>query len=1100
MTSRALILLMLLTSLATAQPLIVPDATILNLDDIGLYGVGYAYRGQPEREFPIGWSGSFDDQTGVACEPQGVQKGKAALLLHCPWRNGTGVAFQQFQFQLPKASRILLRGATAMRSDSVGRSDGVTFSVYTNGSLALQYHQTNDLWRLFEFDLTSLAGSRLAVRFAVDPGPKGNSAFDFALWGDRHLVLEGFTAPSVSHPAPRPLALSNVWSAANGEVAPRDGFGGTTSVQFSDRLVRFRYKGPGGTLTYAWSAPQSTNGPLFGDLTLTAQMDGDGARTIPLAGESRLSWTAKAILQTNFFEITNNGAILRQQFQLGTARPAVTTVGQLVGKSLVLSITCDQPLVETFDGGGWGPVLRRRRVTVPYLPAPAYYLPHENLFVSAFLDWTASGAASHHGTRAYYQPLTDGSRNPLRERLIFSAAWHQAEVFPNLPNPPSPYRAQLADKVVLDIWGGNFRTVADHLETLADYGITNCIALIHVWQRSGYDNALPAHIPANARQGGDEGMSHLVATASRLGMTAALHENYVDYYPNYEGFDTNDIALDSRGNLVKAWYNEGTKIQSFGVKPGAILRLAAAQSPEIHRRYGTAANYLDVHSAVPPWFHVDFRAREAGSGRFERVWDVHRRLFAYERATHGGPVFGEGNAHAYWSGCLDGVEAQFGTGWPDKQGMTAPLHVDFDLLKIHPLQFNHGMGYYERWWPEDASAKWRGSVPLVVLDQYRVQEIAYGHAGFLGGILYSRIPYAWLEYHLMSPLTARYGEPRPIEIAYFQDGRWLDPTAAAKAETSRDRVRISYDSGLTITANGSTNRFALKDWVLPPFGWVAQTPGFRAGTVLRQDVATDFADSGDSLFVNARNVLDWKLSDVRRVRPSVAAFERISARSFRVTYQWDAQEKLPKGLSCFVHFAQGDSIRFQQDHAPWPPTAGWQTGQVVRDGPFDVNIPKEIPDGDYDWLIGLFDPVEGGRINLTGPDAGQSRIRLGTLRLAGNGNEVTFVANTATGQADHSAVFLANLNQAGAVINFGDVRTDGSAWVRRQGQQWVLKTWPRDRAFVLEFSGARFGTPAVVRCDDGRGGTVAPVVQGDRWRLPLTGAREYRWVVKPEKD
>ena len=239
---------------------------------------------------------------------------------------------------------------------------------------------------------------------------------------------------------------------------------------------------------------------------------------------------------------------------------------------------------------------------------------------------------------------------------------------------------------MLDIWGGTFANIAGNLTNLASYGITNCVAIIHDWQRSGYDNALPMHYPANASYGGDVGMSNLVATGTSLGIRCALHENYVDYYPNYDFYNTNDIALDSAGNLQLAWYNPGTHIQSFAEKPNAILRLAATQSPEIHRRYATQANYLDVHSAVPPWFHVDQRAGETGAGQFSRVWDIHRQLWAYERDTHTGPVFGEGNNHWYWSGCLDGVEAQFGSGWPGNGGFTAPLAVDFDLLKIHPLQ------------------------------------------------------------------------------------------------------------------------------------------------------------------------------------------------------------------------------------------------------------------------------------------------------------------------------------------------------------------------------------------------------------------------------
>ena len=71
-------------------------------------------------------------------------------------------------------------------------------------------------------------------------------------------------------------------------------------------------------------------------------------------------------------------------------------------------------------------------------------------------------------------------------------------MLPNPPNPPSPWRDFLANKIVLDIWGGTFTNIAANLSRLAGYGITNCVALIHDWQRSGYDNALPMHYPANA--------------------------------------------------------------------------------------------------------------------------------------------------------------------------------------------------------------------------------------------------------------------------------------------------------------------------------------------------------------------------------------------------------------------------------------------------------------------------------------------------------------------------------------------------------------------------------------------------------------------------
>ena len=79
-------LALVLASAASAEirepaPLIEPDAGLLRLDDIGMYAVGYAYRGQPEQSFPKGWSGGFDDVTGVALQSGAVQNGRLTCLL-----------------------------------------------------------------------------------------------------------------------------------------------------------------------------------------------------------------------------------------------------------------------------------------------------------------------------------------------------------------------------------------------------------------------------------------------------------------------------------------------------------------------------------------------------------------------------------------------------------------------------------------------------------------------------------------------------------------------------------------------------------------------------------------------------------------------------------------------------------------------------------------------------------------------------------------------------------------------------------------------------------------------------------------------------------
>ncbi len=1065
----------------------------MKLDEIGLYEVGYAYRGQTDRSFPPGWSGYFEERTGIACQPAGLVNGKQAFLLHCPWRGGTGVAYQTFTFQLPRVKSVSLRGFTAMRPDIVDRSDGATFRILVNGRKVLEEHRTDAQWKAFHVDLSSLMGQKVTIRFETDPGPGSNPSFDFSLWAEREMVLEGYQPKPVIRPAPPPLKLENLYSTQTGSVAPRSAFAGRTSVQVNNDLAVLRYDGADGTLEYRWRRPQGNDSNPFGSWSLRAQMKGDSPVEVPLASNARIEWVEDTTPVETRWQRQGDSVVCTRRYRVGRTEVTLRLTARIFHKSLILELEADRQGARAFDAGGWGPVLRRRQVVTPYYGGQVFYLPAEGLFVNAILDWTHSNATSHDGLRANYGALTDGRRNPLRERVVFTAAWHAAEALPNIPNPPSPYLKQVGDKVVLDIWGGRFEGIARDFEKLTEYGITSCLALIHVWQRSGYDNALPMHIPADGSLGGDEGMRTLVQTGVRLGYYVALHENYVDYYPNYDHYDENDIALDSEGNKQLAWYNAGTKIQSFAVKPNAILRLAATQSPEIHRRYGTNANFLDVHSAVPPWFHVDMRAGEEGAGMFKRVWDVHRALWEYERKVHGGPTFGEGNNHWYWSGCLDGVEAQFGTGWGSGHGMEAPLAVDFDLLKIHPLQFNHGMGYYERWWRD---AKWTSVPPLVVLDQYRMQEVAYGHAGFLGSAVWYIVPFAWLEHHLLTPVMARYATAKPVEIQYHVGGKWVDSTSAAKAGEWQ-RVRVRYDSGLTVVANSHREPLRSGALTLPQFGWMATGAGVTAYTALRQDVVVDYAETPDTLFANSRNAAHWNLTGLKRIRPEVAEFAQTGARTFRVVYRWRVNDILERDYVCFVHFSQpspepwDEGIKFQQDHPLPSPTRQWRRGEAVTDGPYTVTIPPDIPDGDYQWSIGLY--TQGApRVTLEGEVDRHGRNLLGILQIRDGGRTVRFVPEQNTGDY-RLAFYTRHVNTEGKVVDFGAVRTNGSVFLRRWAQGWELIAYPREGDFVIELNTSRFPMPQQVQCVDGDTPSVQPTSSGGWWRLRLAGARAYRW-------
>jgi hypothetical protein len=1054
-----------------------PLGAVTSFDEIGTYHVGVIYRNGSEIDKPDGWVGDFDDQSGIACMSMGMQNGRHAWLLHPPWHNGTGVSFQDFRLALPKLPSISLTGYTAMRADAVGKSDGVTFRVFVNGAKRYELNQADSQWRPYTVDLTDLAGTTVQIRFESDPGPQDNPGFDFGLWGDRSLNTSGYTNAQMTRPKLPRVSLSLLLSKQSGTVAPESGIdeGADGVTQWPDGSW-LTYDGVDGRLSVHWTTPKAGDDSLLGSLLLNATDSTFVKTLVPLARDAHIEWATGHAPQPVSAKMTvlPESVHFVRTYRDGDTAVHVTVDGVMHAKSLVLKFTCDQPIVASLDLGTWGPAEYRKAINIPYCSYPVSYFPLQHIFAASFPDWTKSHATSLQDLTAHYDAKTDGTRNLLSETAVYTSAWSLDEVLPNIPNPRSPYRAELGTRVMLDIWGDSFSDIADKLDNLASYGITPAAAIIHNWQHGGYDNMLPMHVPANASLGGDDAMAALVSRAMKDDIRIALHENYIDYYPNYPGFTPADIALSSDGTQQKAWFNPGTKIQSFAQKPTVILRNATDQGAKIMATFHSNAEYLDVHSSVPPWFHVDEDATQPGASMFKTVYDVYQRLWSYERALHNGPVFGEGNRHWYWSGFLDGTEAQFGTGVPGNSGESAPLFVDFDLLKIHPLQLNHGMGYYERWWhdsPTDSASM------MDRLDLYRLQEIAYGHEAFLGGGEWQDLPIAWLESQLVRPVTRVTATANPESITYLTGNRWTDSSDAA-INGSLDRVRVKYDNGITVTANGSGDPLHLDSGiVLPRNGWLASGDEVTAYTALRQGVICDYASSpATGVFVNARNHDVYGQPGVVRIQP------------VSVTYSWAVGQTLPRDATCFVHFIPSpnpdNKILWQQDHALPSPTSAWTPGQTVSDGPYEIRVPDQIPDGTYTWVIGLVSNNE--RIGLLGKSDSDRRIVLGTLNVAGD--NVSFVP------VQPIAVHNDRINTKDVVIDFGTVRTNGSAWIHKVGTSWILQPMPTDMPFELDFKSTEFGSPATVTALGSTPHQVKTVALGAGWwKLPLDASSCYSW-------
>ena len=71
-------------------------------------------------------------------------------------------------------------------------SDGVTFIVSIQGDEIFHRHHTEQKWEQIHLDLTTYRGEDIKLRLTTNPGPKKDTGWDWARWGEPKIV----SAPS----------------------------------------------------------------------------------------------------------------------------------------------------------------------------------------------------------------------------------------------------------------------------------------------------------------------------------------------------------------------------------------------------------------------------------------------------------------------------------------------------------------------------------------------------------------------------------------------------------------------------------------------------------------------------------------------------------------------------------------------------------------------------------------------------------------------------------------------------------------------------------------------------------------------------------------
>ena len=579
---------------------------------------------------------------------------------------------------------------------------------------------------------------------------------------------------------------------------------------------------------------------------------GDGMLPFPTREETIIPKTA-APKEGDILAQFNGGAAKKEESS------SLKTSTWRRGKSLIVDFQAPPGKVTAVSAGTAceGTVLKS--FTVPYL---AYGdgkgrlridLLEGGWYRSAVFDWYRSNASgpgfSDGAFTMQYRPKTDGTYNPVSERLVITVSRDFAEVLPEIPNPVSPYKAVTGKNA----WRahGTF----DHAFDCAFWREVKKAGMEHVvvndhetmWRDRG--ESFTFRSEAAPGRGGDAGAeAYSRFMRDELGYVYGPYNNYTDFSPMNGYWSRDRVTRRSDGSFVTAW------VRCYGPKAVLAPEMCECLVPKAQAKFAVNTAYCDVHTAIPPWARTDYDARAPGAATFAQTFYACGELMLLQKKLWDGPVYSEGGRQFFYSGLTDGNYAQDG----GYKFLEQPWIVDFDVLKMHPLECNFGMGTLAMFAPGQTPEERRLHRPHApmekdrdeLIDLFLTATVAFGHAPYLVldycfsppkafGPAYhgptktdleKGLPIALKSYAMVQPIAARYTQSEAKRIAYFDvDGKALTSSAAiASGAVARNQVFVEYADGTCVVANGSrTERLQAKvngrNCDLPPRAFQAWT-------------------------------------------------------------------------------------------------------------------------------------------------------------------------------------------------------------------------------------------------------------------------------------
>jgi hypothetical protein len=877
--------------------------------------------GEEPKTMAVGWQGSEErshGSVGFRSETLGGQT-RSVLAIHPPWYNGlVGTLLVEFPLRLPEATPLRLRFANAMTP--TGQSDGVTFRVRVLpldapegrfGEVVFERHLAAKTWQEAEADLSPFAGKAVRLQFESHPGPKNNTGWDQSYWAEPTLV---------AGTPPEPPAFP-----------PKDDTG--------SRLLGTATRGSNAYEIRLWPGRRGLLDAVVGFRSGGRQVCFRGFEVRVLGGRIDDA-RSPILLEKAAEEPCDDGCQVQHHFH------GIQGDFDLVGRLFV-------------DRGSLRAVFRLENVPPP------------KPWMAVYLEGVAAGPWSEPARQVY---AGDGNvvREPQAFRLGFDG--HRLSTsfvgfdFPagisvvqGVDVPPDELRVEPAERhysldvphsstwtfipaenvwdavkvwrevnglkaaggvkkaagrFVFDLWGGRYRESAESLRRAFRYGLTDSMVVWHNWQRWGYDYRLPDIYPPNPSLGSLDDMRELIGTCKQAGVPIALHDNYIDFYPDADGFSYEEnIAFHRDGTPVKAWLNEGRGARSYRYRADRVEPFLRRNLHLIHDGLAPTAYFIDVWSSAGPYDYWT-----ADGLFFDRVytrtsWGEH---FAWIRDLLGGdaPQISE-SGHDQLIGWLDGAQTNhLRVGPPVGEGRYRWAVWDWKCADAertpwydaahHDRFILHGAGYSSRY-QGGLDAKLHG----IYSDDYIATEVLTGHPGMVPGPFGRDVVRKyWLLHDLMRALALR-----TIDGVEFADG-----------DLHRQHVR--WSGGGEVWVNRGEKDWDVAGATLPQYGFLARVPtdqGPVEASISRRDgVIVEMVRSPGQVYANGRQVVDRDLP----IRQPIDFGPIVTAGACRLTRD---------GGALFVTPLPGErapkfDVRLRWGELPWKLPAPTHVEQVAEDG------------------------------------------------------------------------------------------------------------------------------------------------------------------------